>query len=248
MSNLKLGDRSGGVGPGVGRGTNAHFSQVLSIAKLKLIRSQAPRLRLYKGFVSLAAHNGGTLMIKGLLSIQTFAAGVIIIVALTASPPTYAVAEQVQACQDAVENFDDSVEQALDDARWCVEQLEQMIQDQQADEFKEEVADYTRGEVEKQKMMGMSTIIATYTKSGNDIQVTRMGVGDGANPLSALAGFAQLGGGRKMRIGGNTGTLLDQGGEARLTLTMQDGSTLMFESRDVKGNEITDFAREFLAD
>ena len=92
-------------------------------------------------------------MKKGILVTQTILVGVLATPFLTLSQSAHAVADQVQACQDAVDNFDDSVEQALDDARWCVEQLEQMIQDQQADEFKDEVADYERGEVEKQKMM-----------------------------------------------------------------------------------------------
>lgn len=171
---------------------------------------------------------------------------VLVTLLFIASSAYASVPAPVAACQDAIDNFEDNPEQALDDARWCVEQLEQLQQDKQAEQFRDEVAGYTRGSVDQQKMMGMTSIIATYTGDGKAIKVTRMGAADGANPLSALANLAQYGGGRKIRIDGNTGSLMDQNGKVTLTLTLKEGGTMMFESSNAAASDVQAFATAFL--
>ncbi len=165
-----------------------------------------------------------------------------------AAETAWAVAEPVAACQDAVNAFDKDPAQALEDARWCVEQLEQLEQDQQAGLFREEVAGYRRGAVEQQKVMGMSSIIATYTKAAESIKVTRLGASDGSNPMAALAGLAQFGGGRKVRIDGNTGTLMDQNGRVVLSLTLREGGSMMFEATGSTMDAVQAFATEWFTE
>ena len=169
-----------------------------------------------------------------------------IVLALLVQVAYATVPEPVQACQDAVDNFEADPEQALDDAKWCVEQLEQLAQDKKAEQFKDEIAGYKAGQVEQNRVMGMASIITDYRKDGKTIKVTRMQATDQANPLSALAGLAQFGGGRKVRIAGNTGTLMEQNGQVTLNLTLKEGGTLMFESYDATANEVRNFATAFL--
>ena len=52
-------------------------------------------------------------------------------------------------------------------------------------------------------------------------------------------------GGRKVRISGRTGSSVEDNGETTLNLSLKNGKTLIFTSRDLAREGVTDFAEEF---
>ncbi len=173
-----------------------------------------------------------------------------VLFAFTFSGGTYAqVPEAVEGCQMAIDAFESDPEQALEDARWCVEQLEQLQQDKEALKFRDEIAGFTAGPLNQEKMMGMSTISRTYSKDGVEISAQKIGVSDSSNPLSALGAFAQMGaaGGRKVRIAGHTGSVMTQGNKVTLILSLKEGGSFTFESSTANAEQVTKFAKAFFS-
>jgi len=152
-------------------------------------------------------------------------------------------------CASAAELIkEDDLEGALEEARWCVTQLEQMKQGQVSAFFIDEVNGYKGGELEQQEAMGFSMIERSYSKDGKIIKVSLSGGASGAanNAFAALANFGMNSAkGKKVRIQKRTGILNKDKRSNQLGITLKSGGLLNLESRDVSGEELVAFAKKF---
>lgn len=117
---------------------------------------------------------------------------------------------------------------ALNEARQCLEGLEQQVQGQLAELFPAEVAGWTQESFEQSKAMGFSNTSATYGKGGNRVEVSLTG-GSALNALSGLAAMGMMQGGKQVRVANLPATLSNDGS---LLVPLEDGSLLRFESRN----------------
>jgi len=172
------------------------------------------------------------------------------VLAIALVPAQFALSHQAHAddplagCRNAIELFEKDRQAAEDEAQWCVDSLKQLRQDAVADGFKDKVGEFVGGEVEQQNALGMASVSRKYVSNGQTITVQQMEMG--GNPLGALGALAQFGGGRKVRISGNSGTLMSEGKKSTLMMNLSSGAMLNFESYDVGGDEVVSFARTFL--
>lgn len=153
-----------------------------------------------------------------------------------------------ESCDGIVELYNDGdVDGALEEARWCVEALEQVKQSAEGDLFAEEIAGWKRQSIEQNKAMGVAMTEARYTKGGQTITVSLMG-GAGGGDMGFLGGLAQMGmmsAGNKIRVGKHTGVATAEGGTSTVMVSLDSGGTLSFASSDAEMNSVVDFAKAF---
>ncbi len=138
---------------------------------------------------------------------------------------------------------------ALEEARWCVTQLEQLMQEQVSSLFPDEVNGYTAGKIQKQQVMGMAIIECNYSKDDNTISVSLTGGGasGSANAFSAIANMGmQMGGmGQKIRIQKRSAVIVDENNSAQVVVTLKSGGMLTFESQGASSDTLVAFAKKF---
>jgi len=180
---------------------------------------------------------------KSILAIATFATSLFL------AAPSYAEDDPADTCASAASLFKEGdVEGALEEARWCVTQLEQLKQGQTSAYFKDEINGYKGGKLESQSMMGLSTVGRPYNKGSNSIQVSLTGgASSGANSaFAALASFGmQAATGKRLRIQRRSAVLNNDSGTLSLVVTLKSGGVLTFESNDLSEDELVAFAKAF---
>ncbi len=154
-----------------------------------------------------------------------------------------------ESCNSVTNLFNEGdIDGALEEARWCVTQLEQLKQGQTSSYFKDTIDGYVGGKLDSQQAMGMSIIERTYTKDDNSIQVSLSG-GVSNIAASALEAFASFGvnatPGKKIRIQRRTATLNNQSNNPQLLVTLKSGGVLTFESSQVTEDTLVAFAKSF---
>lgn len=168
---------------------------------------------------------------------------------LAFAPHTYAEEDPAATCSSAAELFKEGdVEGALEEARWCVTQLEQLKQNQTSSYFSDEILGYKGGEMSAQQAMGMSIVERNYSKDGKEIDVTLTGGASGGanNPFAAIASLGmQSAQGQKVRIQKRTAIISNEGGTAKVMVTLKSGGILTFESGEVPSDEVVEFAKAF---
>ena len=162
-------------------------------------------------------------MVTAKIKLLCFAMGVAISVAVI---PVYADDNPITTCSTAADLAKEGdIAGALEEARWCVTLLEQMMQDAVSSFFPEEVDGYTAGEIAKEQVMGMSMIDCDYTKDGKVISVslTSGGSGGADNPLSAIAKMGmQMGGiGQKIRIQKRSAVIINENNSTQVIVTLK---------------------------
>jgi hypothetical protein len=148
-------------------------------------------------------------------------------------------------CKQAAELYEaDDIAGALEEAKWCLESLEQIEQSRKSEKFAKEIAGWQRGEVNQQKAMGFSIIETQYTKDGKTIDVSYNSGGSGMAAMFSQMGMA--GGGKKMRLGRYTGMVMEEGerNEILIGLKMTPGM-LTLSTDDVSLDELSAFAKAF---
>ena len=138
---------------------------------------------------------------------------------------------------------------ALEEARWCVTQLEQLMQDKASSFFPDEVNGFIAGEIMKEQVMGMSMIDCDYSKESDVITVS-LTSGDSsgsANPLSMIAKMGmQMGGmGQKIRIQKRSAVIISEDNSTQVIVTLKSDGVLTFESRDTSSDTVIAFAKKF---
>ena len=173
-----------------------------------------------------------------------------LVIALSPLGQAYAEDNPTATCTSAAKLFEEGdVEGALEEARWCVTQLEQLKQGQTAAFFKDEIAGYTAGKLDSQQTMGMSILERTYSKNDKSISVSMSG-GVAGNAMSNIFGtIASMGmqgaAGKKVRIQRRSAVVSDNNGQAEVVITLKSGGILTFSSSDISSDDVIAFAEEF---
>ncbi|MCW8107716.1 hypothetical protein OPS25_04260 [Alteromonas ponticola] len=175
---------------------------------------------------------------------------VLIVVATSLLIPFSQAKESAEdSCRSAAQLYaDGDLDNALEDARWCVTLMEQEQQAKTNTYFKDEISGYSGSELEQQNAMGMNMVSREYTKGDKRINVTLNSGNSGAamQAFSALAQFGmQAGAGQKVRIQKRTAMTSVENNNASVSVTLRNGGMLMFESSSASLEEVVAFAKEF---
>jgi len=172
-----------------------------------------------------------------------------LVIGLSSIAPAHAEENPAEICASAASLYKEGdIDGALDEARWCVTQLEQIKQNQTSSFFSDEINGYTADELQSQQTMGMQLIERNYSKEGQSIKVALTGGAMGAanNAFAALASFGmQSAQGEKIRIQRRTAMLTKDSGSNQLIVTLKSGGMLTFDSSDVSSDELVTFAKAF---
>jgi len=127
--------------------------------------------------------------------------------------------------------------QAADAAQLCLEGLQQQLAGEVAQFFLPVVGAWTRTGLEQNQVLGFTNIMAEYDKDNILVTVSltgTSGVGGGLGDLGGLiGGFAQsaiLQTGQQVTVAGLPGSVQPDG---TITVLLEDGSVLNFESSDL---------------
>jgi len=159
--------------------------------------------------------------------------------------------DPAEACQEAIVLLEENdIEGALEEARWCVEGIEQIKQQQTLAFFPDEVDGFTGGEISSQSVMGMKMIERDYMREGGSINVSLTGGGAAAAGLAALAKLGMdLGGdagvGKKMRVQRRTVYDNSDGNSAEFMVNLRSGSMLNISSNSVSRDDTLSFIKAF---
>lgn len=170
---------------------------------------------------------------------------------LTVGSPVSATetAETITACEDAGKLLaENDIDGALEEAKWCLEGIEQLKQNQTLAVFPDEVMDFIGGEIDKQEALGIKMIERDYVKDNESIKVSLAGGGAASAGLAALAGLGlNLGDGAKKKIRVQRLTLLDMsdGGSAQYMVKLKSGLMLTISSDNVDAEKTLEFVRAF---
>ncbi len=158
--------------------------------------------------------------------------------------------ETAAACNEAARLLteDDDIDGALEEARWCVEGLQQLKQNQLLTILPDAIEGYTGGEIENQSALGMNIIERAYTGPAGSIQVSlTSGVASGG-----LAALAQMGmslgasGGKKMRIQKRTVfDMSEPNGDSQFMVKLKNGGVINISSSTVSGEDTLLFIKGF---
>ncbi|CAN5211544.1 hypothetical protein BH24PSE2_BH24PSE2_02300 [soil metagenome] len=156
--------------------------------------------------------------------------------------------DPAESCDGIVELYTEGdVDGALEEARWCVEALEQVKQGEVGDVFAAEVAGWKRQSINQNEAMGIAVTEASYTKGDQTISVNLMG-GAGGGGLGILGGIAEMGmmsAGKKIRIDKRSAVANSEGNSNTVMVSLKSGGSLTFESRDVDLDTVVEFAKSF---
>ena len=181
------------------------------------------------------------------LRLKNLALGIVFSFVLT--PVAFAEDTPADTCSSAASLFQEGdIEGALEEAQWCVTQLEQLKQGKVSSFFKDEIDGFKGGKLEQQQAMGISMIERNYSKDGKVINVSLSGGASGAasNAFAALASLGmQSTNGKKVRIQRRTAMVSDEGGSVQVVVTLKSGGMLTFESNDLNSNDAIAFAKAF---
>lgn len=152
------------------------------------------------------------------------------------------------ACTEAARLIgEDDLVGALDEAKWCVESLQQLRQQATLTLFPDDVEGYIGGEIDNQSAMGMTIIERSYAKDGSEVSVS-LTTGMAGGGLAALAqlGMGMGGGaGKKLRVQKRTVLDMSDGGEAQYMVQLKNGGMLNITSMDVDAESLIPFLRAF---
>jgi len=157
--------------------------------------------------------------------------------------------EAATACTEAARLIgEDDLVGALDEAKWCVESLEQLRQQVTLTVFPDTVEGFEGGEIDNQSAMGMTIIERRYSREGDDVAVSlTTGIaGGGLAALAQLGMGMSAGSGKKLRV--QKRTVLDMseaGGEAQYMVQLKSGGMLNISSSDLDAATLLPFVKAF---
>jgi hypothetical protein len=165
------------------------------------------------------------------------------------APTAFADETPADTCARAASLFKEGdIEGALEEAKWCVTQLEQMKQGKVSSFFKDEIDGFKGGKLDQQEAMGISMIERAYSKDGKIILVSMSGGVSGAanNAFAAIASLGmQATNGKKVRIQRRTANITEEDGDTQIIVTLKSGGMLTFESNDMSSDDLVAFAKAF---
>ncbi|MDO6425381.1 hypothetical protein Q4489_00065 [Thalassotalea sp. 1_MG-2023] len=156
--------------------------------------------------------------------------------------------DPAKLCKNAANLFESGdIEGALEEARWCVTQLEQLKNNQISSFFKDKINDFSGNELSHQSAMGMNIIEREYHHNDQYIQVTLTtgNTGAAASAFAALAQFGMTSSNNKVRIQRRNASLEHTDGSTKLTVSLKSGGMLAFESNSANKDAVLAFAKSF---
>ena len=160
------------------------------------------------------------------------------------SSTAIAAEDPAASCKKAASLYESGdLSGAVEEAKWCLEGLEQRQQAQKAEQFAPELAGWKRGELNQQKGMGFSTIDAQYSRDGKTIDVSYTGGGGGgmASMLSQM-GMA-VAGTKKIRLGHYTGLVIEDSAQNQILIALKmTPGMITLTSSSATLEEMTEFA------
>ncbi len=118
-------------------------------------------------------------------------------------------------------------------ARLCLEGIEQKLEGQVEQYFREEIAGWKRIDLERAKAMGFQNTTARYENAKGEIVTVSLAGGAGGGglggALSGLARMGMLGSGQAIRVGGLQASVTPDG---QVLVPLTDGSLLTFDCPD----------------
>lgn len=153
------------------------------------------------------------------------------------------------ACLEAARMIEENdLVGALDEAKWCVESLEQMKRERTLTVFPDEVDGFLGGELQNESAMGMSMIEREYSRDGNAIKVAlTSGVAGGGLAALAQLGMGMGGSGKKIRV--QKRTVIDMSESSGNTQFMvqlkRSKGMLMISSDNLTSDDVLTFVRAF---
>jgi len=159
------------------------------------------------------------------------------------------VEESAEACSEAARLIrEDKLEEALDEANWCLEGLKQLKQAQTLAVLPDSVSGFVGGDVSNNSVLGMTAIERTYELGADRIQVSMMSVAGDSGGFAALAALGMSLGstGKKHRI--QKRTVIDNSGnngQAEFLVQLKSGGMINVSSKTVKPEAVLDFVRAF---
>jgi len=156
--------------------------------------------------------------------------------------------EAATACTEAARLIDEEdFVGALDEAKWCVESLQQLKQQAMLTVFPDSVEGFEAGELDNQSAMGMTILERTYTSDEGDVSVSlTTGVAGGGMAALAQLGMGLAGGtGKKMRIQKRTVLDMSDGGNTQYMVQLKSGGMLNITSGDLGPDVLLPFVTAF---
>lgn len=152
------------------------------------------------------------------------------------------------ACTEAANYIvEDDLAAALDEAKWCVENLQQLKQKAMLTIFPDTVGAFAGGEMSNQSAMGMTMLEKDYSSADAVVSVSlTTGVAGGG-----LAALAQLGmglngsGGKKLRIQKRTVLDLGDSTQGQYMVQLKSGATLAISSDELNAEQLLPFVKAF---
>lgn len=155
----------------------------------------------------------------------------------------FAQEDPAKLCKNASALYaDGDLDGAIEEARWCLEALEQLKQANQADAFPETIDGWKRGEVSTNKAMGMTVIETSYT-SGEDKEIT-ISLTSGMEGFGALAQMGMASAGTKVRIQKKTAVVMADTSQPEMMISLDGGKLLKFEARSATEEEMVELAKK----
>ena len=164
-------------------------------------------------------------------------------VMIVASPAAMAQLEVGGSALDNCSQIDalrkaGNITEARDKALVCLEALEQEVTGNVGKLFSADVAGWKRTSIEQNHVLGFTNVTATYAKADVTATVALTGTGgDGGGLGGLLGGFARAGlagTGQQVRVAGLPASVQPDGS---ISVTLEDGSFLMFSSPKFNSQE-----------
>lgn len=169
------------------------------------------------------------------------------------SVPLYAETESLSdaviACRDAADLAEaDNIDAAVEEARWCLEVLEQIHSNAALASFPDSVGDWVGQEPEDQSALGMSIMSRTYINDDQSLKVS-VTTGPAGSGLAALAQLgASLGAGNSQKFRVQRRSVLDmsdQNGSVAFLVQLRSGGAMNVESTDTDAADVRSFLKAF---
>ncbi len=160
----------------------------------------------------------------------------------SAAPAAFAQLEVGGSALDSCAKIDalqkaGKLNEARDMANQCLQGIEQKMQGQVGQYFKQEIAGWKRVSFDQNIVLGFANISASYTKNKHSVDVSLTRGAGGNDSLGGgfgklLGGFARAGlaaNGKQVRVGGLPGSIQQDG---TLTVSLENNAFLTFKGAD----------------
>lgn len=153
------------------------------------------------------------------------------------------------ACREAAKLIEaNDLEGAIEEARWCVEGLQQLKQQATATLFPDEINGFKGDTVETQSAMGMNITERNYSRGSERIDVIYTAGGAGGGGFAAAIaqmGMSMGGAGKKMRIQRQTVMDVSEGSRSEFNVAVKNGGMLSIKSSNATYDDVLEFVKAF---